>query len=669
MMTVLDDLALKNKLLLPLLGMAAIFAFVLTGGILQLVTQGKHSNHIIENVDPALSLLTQENLAVQGLGYDIYRILSYQTGTDAENQAVATFQATAANGSALFDQAAALAPDHAAEIDAFKARFNAIEAELGLQEQVAVTTNGFTLGSKDTSSDLDLSASIARKQVAIDSEIDRFSLDMNKFIKSVQSDNVDDAEALKTSNQNSILLMVAAGIAAVLLGGGVFLWIVTAKVVAPLKALSERMKRLAGGELTIEIAGDQRRDEVGMMAKAVLVFKQNAVTARALEAEAEAARQRAALERERTDAERAEAARQLEFVVGSVADGLDKLSSGDLLFRLTAPFKTEYEKLRGDFNAAMDTLLKTMQAIAANTQGVRAGAGEISQASDDLSRRTEQTAASLEETAAALDQITATVRRTAENVDEARSTVTSAKKEAERSGQVVRETVTSMAGIEQSSKEIGNIIGLIDEIAFQTNLLALNAGVEAARAGDAGRGFAVVATEVRALAQRSAEAAREIKTLISKSGQQVGGGVQLVGETGIALNRIVEQVERLNALITDIAASAKEQATGLNEVNTAVNQMDQATQQNAAMVEQSTAASHGLVNEAEELARLIGQFKIGDTVERRGLYQPLRKPVAPKALSKARIGAPLSDNKVVSITHKQGTAQPAMAGADQWDDF
>jgi methyl-accepting chemotaxis protein len=669
-MAFLDDLGLKNKLVIPLAGMAVIFSMVLATGVRQLVTQGRHSSHIIENVDPALILLTQENLEIQGLGYDIYRILSYQTGSAAENQAVATYQATAANGAALFDQAATLAPNHEAEINSLKTRFNSIEAELSAQEQVAVTTNGFTLGSKDTSADLDLSASVARKQVAIDTEIDQFSSDMSQFIKSVQSANVQDTEALTNSTQTSISVMVVSGILAVLLGGGVFLWIVSAKVVAPLKTLSERMERLASGELTTEIIGQRRRDEVGMMANAVLVFKQNAIKARDLETEAEAARQRADQERERTDAERAEAARQLEFVVGAVAGGLENLSGGELLFRLTAPFEAEYEKLRGDFNAAMGTLLETMRAIASNTQAVRSGADEISQASDDLARRTEQTAASLEETAAALDEITATVRRTAENVNIARVTVTAAKKDAEHSGQVVRETVTAMAGIEQSSREIGNIIGLIDEIAFQTNLLALNAGVEAARAGDAGRGFAVVATEVRALAQRSADAAREIKTLISKSGEQVGTGVQLVGETGNALNRIVEHVEQLNVLITEIAASAKEQATGLHEVNSAVNQMDQATQQNAAMVEQSTAASHGLAAEAEELARLIGQFKIDQ-----GRGRTVQSPIAKAAPARTMLGARptaivhAQKNKVVSITRKSLGRRPTIGEVASFEDF
>jgi methyl-accepting chemotaxis protein len=252
-----------------------------------------------------------------------------------------------------------------------------------------------------------------------------------------------------------------------------------------------------------------------------------------------------------------------------------------------------------------------MRVVAGNAQGIRSGAGEISTAADDLSRRTEQQAASLEETSAALDQITATVRKTAEGAGHARQVVSSAKQQAQLSGEVVGNAVAAMGHIEKSSAQIGQIIGVIDEIAFQTNLLALNAGVEAARAGDAGRGFAVVAQEVRALAQRSAEAAKEIKGLIQASSGQVALGVELVGETGKALARIAAEVTEIDGAVTEIAASAQEQSTALAEVNTAVNQMDQVTQQNAAMVEQSTAASHSLAQEAEQLATLVGRFSVG----------------------------------------------------------
>jgi methyl-accepting chemotaxis protein len=306
-----------------------------------------------------------------------------------------------------------------------------------------------------------------------------------------------------------------------------------------------------------------------------------------------------------------EEAARVAAVINSVSEALKSLAEGDLTARIEDRFSEKFEVLAENFNVTIRRLEETIAAVAANASAVHTSAGEVTKASGSLSQRTEQQAASLEQTAAALDQITATVRKTADGANEARELVTIAKTDAETSTAVVHDTVTAMNGIEQSSKQISNIIGVIDEIAFQTNLLALNAGVEAARAGDAGRGFAVVATEVRALAQRSADAAKEIKALISGSGQQVQSGVKLVAETGKALGRIVEQVAKLNALIGDIAASAREQATGLDQVNTAVNQMDQVTQQNAAMVEETTAASHSLAGEADALSRLVGQFRIG----------------------------------------------------------
>jgi methyl-accepting chemotaxis protein len=421
----------------------------------------------------------------------------------------------------------------------------------------------------------------------------------------------DDHLAGVTNRTIFIAYVAIVGGLTVVIGLGILA--VRAWITKPIGSLMATMGRLSSGDFTAEVGDAARRDEIGGMARSVQVFKESGQQRVRLEAEAEAARTRAEEERVRTEAEREALAHQQALVVGSVAAGLEKLSDGDLLFRLDTAFSSDYEKLRGDFNRAMEKLLETMRSIAANAQGVRSGAGEVTAASDDLSRRTEQQAASLEQTAAALDEITATVRKTAENAGQARSTASAARSDAKLSGEVVRKTVAAMAGIETSSKQISNIIGVIDEIAFQTNLLALNAGVEAARAGDAGRGFAVVATEVRALAQRSADAAKEIKALISTSGQEVESGVKLVGETGRALDRIAAQVAKVNDLVGEIAASAQEQSTGLNQVNTAVNQMDQVTQQNAAMVEQSTAASHSLAGEAEALARLVGRFQIGDT--------------------------------------------------------
>jgi methyl-accepting chemotaxis protein len=403
--------------------------------------------------------------------------------------------------------------------------------------------------------------------------------------------------------------------------------------------IAEATSALANGDTSRDLEKLARKDELGAIVKSLAVFKENQIHLAQIQAEQQTLQgQQEAMRREQ-ERQRAENAERQQAVVNGLAQGLDHLADGDLTFRLNNQFSEEYEKLRADFNSAMGRLQETMKVISHNTQGMRSGAGEISQAADDLSRRTEQQAASLEQTAAALDEITATVRRTAEGANQAQSVVSVTKGDAERSGQVVRDAVGAMGKIEQSAKEIAQIIGVIDEIAFQTNLLALNAGVEAARAGDAGRGFAVVASEVRALAQRSAEAAKEIKALISASTREVDAGVQLVGQTGQALQKIVTQIAEINGVVQEISASAQEQSTGLHQVNSAVNQMDQVTQQNAAMVEQSTAASHALAREAEELARLISRFQVGEAGHARADHRPAVS-AAPRAHSAPSASAP-----------------------------
>jgi len=311
-----------------------------------------------------------------------------------------------------------------------------------------------------------------------------------------------------------------------------------------------------------------------------------------------------------TEAERDRAESIQNLVVSTLAASLKGLADGNLTDRIEAQFEGRYERIKMDFNTSVDALQDAMIAIAAATDNLQSGSSEIASASDDLSRRTEQQAASLEETAAALDEITATVRRSADGAKQAATAATGARLDATRSGEVMHDAIVAMGEIESSATQVAQIIGVIDEIAFQTNLLALNAGVEAARAGDAGRGFAVVAQEVRSLAQRSAEAAKEIKVLIATSGQQVARGVRLVTETGQTLGAIVDKVASIDALIGEIAQSSQEQAIGLNQVNTAVNQMDQVTQQNAAMVEEATAAASNLKSEARGLAALVGRFEI-----------------------------------------------------------
>ena len=317
------------------------------------------------------------------------------------------------------------------------------------------------------------------------------------------------------------------------------------------------------------------------------------------------------VERRRNEEERAVRAREQQKVVEALAGGLKNLAAGNFLNGIPEPFPGEYEALRLDFNVAVDALQGALGSIANSAETVRNGTSEIMRASDDLSKRTEQNAASLEETAAALNELTETVHQTAEGARKADQTVASTRADAEKSGEIVREAITAMEQIEKSSSQIGQIIGVIDEIAFQTNLLALNAGVEAARAGDAGRGFAVVAQEVRALAQRSAEAAKEIKGLISTSASHVDNGVTLVGNTRDALMRIVSSFGGISQLVGAMAASAEAQSTGIAQINVAIGHMDQSTQQNAAMVEQSTAAAVSLGREADAMAELVGRFEVG----------------------------------------------------------
>ncbi|WP_302897986.1 methyl-accepting chemotaxis protein [Sphingomonas morindae] len=408
-----------------------------------------------------------------------------------------------------------------------------------------------------------------------------------------------------------------------------------------------RMEALAAGDTASPIQYTEYRDCVGRMTKAMQVFGENARKI----AESSAAQDR---------------------IVAALRGGLEHISANDLSYRIEEPFPASHEQLRHDFNQALSSLSATIAAVSHSASAIHTGSSEIRAASDDLAQRTEEQAASLERTAGATSQVTSMVQETARSASEVRTAIGETHREATDGGAVVSEAIAAMGAIEKSAQEIKQIIDLIDGIAFQTNLLALNAGVEAARAGDAGRGFAVVASEVRALAQRSTSAAKDIKDLITKSAEQVGSGVQLVGQTGTVLQKIVSRVGAVRSLVASISDSAETQATNLGEVNRAVGEMDKMTQQNAAMVEESTAAARSLAAEADELATLVSRFRTDSvrTATAGGAVTSLTTARAARRAPPVAAAAAATLRRPVLATSASALAAAAPSGGgDDWTEF
>ena len=434
---------------------------------------------------------------------------------------------------------------------------------------------------------------------------------------------VDDLEA-KVSR--AIFEVVIFGFVALLLTVALAFTVIR-NITKPLSAVHNALGAVADEDVSMSIPHTEMGNEVGMMARATAALQEKVRERHALSARQEQQKRELDMERENSATMQQEEAQLQARVVTTIGTALEQLAQGDLTVRC-GDLGNRYAALRDNFNEALSHLEAAMGKV--NAKGIDIGGSkdEIRRASHELSQRTERQAANLEETSAALDELAVAVRQTAEGAQEAAQRVTSVSSEAGRSDSVVTQAINAMGGIEQSSAEIAKIIGVIDDIAFQTNLLALNAGVEAARAGESGKGFAVVAQEVRELAQRSAAAAKEIKDQISRSSGEVQNGVRLVGEAGDALKRISEQVMAASDVVSKIAHSAAEQDTTLRSISSSLNQLDAATQHNAAMAEETTASAEALAVDTEELLTLIRTFRVGNTSPAhrlQGMAEQMRK--------------------------------------------
>ena len=666
----LDDLKISTKVALPAVILTLVALVIIGMGALQIHRVETSTRVLIKQRAPVELQAARFSHDIAAMAYAAYRTIAYG-GSSREAKAASEdleklYRLAKADLAAMRDAD----PSSADAVKAFDARLKVIYAS---------SRSSADFGLQDVD---DAAKSI---MVEIDPEIAQLNNDVIAFTNQHNAETERMAAEAARQASKSTLFSVLFGLVAAGASLAFALWIGRSKIAAPLIATSKTMETLAQGSVDVDVRGAERKDEVGAMARSVQVFKDNAVALRA----AEAAQARAAAETEverRRNQEIAEAAaREQTIVMEAIANGLARLADGDLTYRVDQAFPDSYVRLKDDFNGAIGQMEEAMKTIVQAANSIGVGSDEIASAADDLSRRSEQQAASLEETAAALDEITATVRRSSAGAQEASRVVGSTRADAERSSVVVRNAVEAMNQIEKSSQSISQIIGVIDEIAFQTNLLALNAGVEAARAGEAGRGFAVVAQEVRALAQRSADAAKEIKTLISTSSQQVNQGVTMVGQTGEALQAIVGKVGEIDALVSAIAASGQEQATGLNQVNAAVNQMDQTVQQNAAMVEQSTAASHALKGEAGNLMQMIGRFRVagaqgastisGRSSSRASAPPPVRKPApAPISTRGPALASTASRPGVNPVAAAQAKLAKAIGASpqpsrDDWEEF
>jgi methyl-accepting chemotaxis protein len=599
-----SDLRIRTKIAIPLLAIGLIsIATALHAGREYARIQQTYSD-LIEQGGTAILDSAQATLAASDIRRDLYKSIAYPEFMKQNATSIEDVHKGFASALQQFIHAKISFPERHAEFDALSRRIT--ETKSRIEDVVA-----------QAAKDEDLPALSVMSQ--LDSVLSGIVADAVKLNDQIKSDIQAAAGGLDTEAQNLRRLMLALSGGGMLLGLGGAMLLARQAITRPLDALKARMDDLASGNYAVAIDGQARKDEIGAMARSVQIFKENGLAVQRLEAETAEGREASEAQRRQAEDERAARLREQErlaaeqrAVMDRLAEGLDLLSKGDLTCRIDDELAAGYEKLRQDFNLAVSHLAETIRTIQATSGDVGVAAREINMGADDLSKRTEEQASSLEETAATTEQLAASVKASASASRQAVALADEAMDVARKGGAIVKDAVGAMARIETASRKISDIISVIDEIAFQTNLLALNAAVEAARAGDAGKGFAVVASEVRTLAQRSSDAAKDITALITESGAEVAQGVGLVRSAGDALERIVEASQKVSSTVSDISAASAEQANGIDEMSQTVAHMDEMTQQNAALAEESAASATALSNQIQRLNDLVASFRTSE---------------------------------------------------------
>ncbi|MGO4665735.1 methyl-accepting chemotaxis protein [Bosea sp. 2RAB26] len=601
-----QDLRLRTKIAIPLivLGLISVATAVYAGREYARI-QKAYSDLISHNATAILDS-GRTTRAMTDIVRDLYKAIAYPEFMKQNATSIEDVRKAYDRAQFQLIEAKISFPQKAAEFDAMGRALSALKPQI--DDIVA-----------QAAKDEDLAALSVMSQ--LDRTIGEIVTAAGKLNEAIKTETQATSETLDAEASELSIVILGLSALGILLGLGGAALLTRFSITRPLEALRSGMDDLARGDYAVEVQGQARKDEIGAMARAVQVFKENGLAVQRLEAESAEGRDLSEQQRRQIETERAEQAKQQEqlareqgLVMGLLAEGLDLLSKSDLSHRIDAEVTAAYEKLRDDFNTAVEHLSMTITTIQATAADVGNAAREINMGADDLSKRTEEQASSLEETAATTEELAASVKASAQASKQAVSLADEAMSVAQRGGAIVHDAVAAMARIETASRKISDITSVIDEIAFQTNLLALNAAVEAARAGDAGRGFAVVASEVRTLAQRSGEAAKGISALISESGAEVAQGVGLVRSAGEALDQIVAASRKVSATVSEISAASAEQANGIDEMSQSVALMDEMTQQNAALAEQSAASASALGDQIRRLNDLVSSFRTRDNV-------------------------------------------------------